>query len=339
VRARGWEPLVVSVLPPGPVVESVRATGIRTASLGLSRWRDLPVAVGRLRRLVAEFRPDVVQTSLWHANVLGRLALRRSGVPVVDSFEDTDPHKPRSRIWLDRTTHGLATAHVVVARAVADLVASRERLPRERLHVIPFGLDVEAWRPRGEGARLRRAWSIPDAARVVAWTGRLEAMKGLDVLIQAVAPLRDWRILLAGTGPLVSRLDGWRREAQLDGRLIHVGELSDVRPVLEAADVFALASQHEGMPLSLIEAMAFGRPVVAAAVGGIPEVVSDGRDGLLVAPGDAAALRTAIEHAAGRPELGQRARETVRDRFTAEAMAAAYDRLWRAVSAARPAPG
>jgi len=335
VRARGWHPLVASLLPAGPVLDDLRAAGIATATLGLAGWRQLPRAVLRLRRLVGTFRPDVVQTSLWHANVLGRLALQDGRVPVIDSFEEADPGKPRWRVLLDRATHRRATAHVAVASAVAELAARREGLARERIHVIPFGLDADAWRPRGRRPDARRAWGIPDDARVVASVGRLEPCKGLDILARAVGALPGWWIVLAGSGRLESRIERWRRESGLGARLVHVGELADVRPVLEAADVFALASRQEGMPLALLEAMASGRSVVAPAVGGIPEVVTHGDDGLLVPAEQPGALAAAIEEAARRPELGQRARETVRTRFTADAMAAAYDRLWRA-AVARP---
>jgi glycosyltransferase involved in cell wall biosynthesis len=124
--------------------------------------------------------------------------------------------------------------------------------------------------------------------------------------------------------------DGDQR-AQLEGRprTVLVGVRPDPGPYLAAMDVFAMASRSEGMPGALVEAMGAGLPVVATNVGGIPEVVTNGVDGLLVPPSDPEALARAIEIALGRPELGRAAAHTARTRFSLEAMLDGYERSFR----------
>ena len=310
----------------------LEADGIPTVSLELRSLRRLPRALRELRGIVRAWRPAVVQTSLWHANILARVGLRAMRVPVVDTMEAVDPEKPRRRVWLDRLTHRLAARHVASCRAVADVVAARERLRPDRLRVIRFGLHPAEWAVTSCRGEARRAFDLPDTARVVAWTGRLEPEKNLPALLAAVSSMSGWWLLVAGQGRLGPELPSLAEQAGLSGRYRFVGELADVRPVLAAADVFALASSSEGLPLALLEAMAAGLPVVAPAVGGIPEAVTHGHDGLLLAKSDPVGLACAIEEASGRPELGPRARETVRRRFAPETMLAAYDALWREVA-------
>ena len=327
-RQRGWSVHFVSVMPGGAVLDDLARRGIPVSSLEVSGWRSLARGARRLRTLVAQWRPTVVQTSLWHANVLGRVALAGTGVPVFDTFESINMRKPRARVWIDRVTERLATGHVASCAAAAEMAARREGVSRSQLHVISPGLDLREWQSTDKRDRLRADWGCGASTRVVGWAGRLERRKDLPTLFAAVGSLAGWRLVVAGDGPQRAEVAAWADAAGLAGRLTLLGELIDVRPFLDAIDVFAMASSEEGLPLALVEAMAMGRPVVATAVGGVPELISDGHDGLLVERGDAAGLARAIVAAAAAPELGAQARNTVRTRFTEGRMLDAYLRLW-----------
>lgn len=332
---RGWQILFVSLAPGGPVLEDLSEAGVATASLEATSWRQFPRVTWSFRRLTERWKPHVVQTALWHANILGRLALVGTGVPLIDSYESVDVGKPPHRVLLDRLTRGLADAHVAVADAVAEVAYRRERIPPNKAEVIPLGVDVDLESSPSKRAaarsRFSRSWGIPEDVPLVAWAGRLHPDKDPATLLRALARLQDWWLVMAGDGPLFDRIGSWAAELGVADRVVATGELEDVFDLLASADVFCLSSRWEGMPLALLEAMAAGLPVVATDVGGVSEVVTPDSGGLLVPPGDPSALAAAIESAATRPELGGRSRETAR-RFSREAMVAAYDILWRQVS-------
>jgi glycosyltransferase involved in cell wall biosynthesis len=319
---RGWVVEVISLMPAGDMAEELLERGVTTRSLDLEGAARLPGAVVGLRRELRRFAPSLVQTALFHANVLGRLVARSLGLPVVSGYQSVDDEMALWRLVADRLTAPLATRHVAVSQAVADRVRSRVALDVERVDVIPIGK-----RPPTPGDRkaIRRALGIPQRALVVGFVGRLHRVKDLPTLATALDLMKDepW-LLVVGDGPERLRMES-------RPRTVFAGMHRDVGPYLGAMNVFALASRWEGMPGALVEAMAVGLPVVATRVGGIPEVVTDGVDGLLVPAGDPRALALAIGRAKTMPELGQRAKETARERHSLEAMVDAYEATYRAV--------
>lgn len=327
--ALGWEPHVVSVMPRGDVLDELERDGITCSSLDVGSLPSAVLALARLVALARTHRADVVQSFLWHANVLSRLAGVARRAPVVDGFESVDAKKPSYRVIADRSTHRLARAHVATASVVAERASERERLRPASITVIPPGVSPRALPDRTQA---RRSLGIPADANVVGWTGRLHPVKGLDDLFAAVGRLSGWWLVIAGDGELAPQLPAWATRAGVAERFVATGEVADVGPILAALDVFAMPSRWEGVPIALLEAMAAGISVVANRVGGIPELVRDGETGLLVAPGDREGLARAILQARSRPDLGLAAADIVRRDWTSEAMAAAFVRLWDSLS-------
>ncbi|HUP71167.1 MAG TPA: glycosyltransferase [Acidimicrobiales bacterium] len=334
LATRGWEILFVSVKPGGQVLSELSKAGMATASLELRSSGGGAAAVWRMRRLIRHWHPAVVQSALWHANLVAGLAAVGTSIPVVAGHQSVDDTKPARRVVVDRLTLSrLATRHVAVSEAVADRLAARERIPRSRVSVIPGGKDPRRWAGIGSRDVVRGRYGIPLDAKVVGWSGRLHPVKAVPALVAAVALLDGWWLVLVGGGEDEARIRRKVEDAGIGNRVVMTGEVADVAPLLVAFDVFCLPSAWEGMPGALLEAMAAGLPVVATRVGGVGEVVDHGVSGLLVAPGDdVAALAGAIAAAAERPELGRHAQEAVRDRFSETAMIDAYDRLWREVA-------
>jgi glycosyltransferase involved in cell wall biosynthesis len=170
----------------------------------------------------------------------------------------------------------------------------------------------------------RAALGLPAGTTVVAFVGRLSVVKAPEVLLRAVRGT-GLRLLVAGEGPLREAL-----EAEADAEQVRfLGFLPDVAPVLAAADLLALPSRTEGLPMAALEAMAAGLPVVASAVGSLPEVLADGA-GVLVPPGDVSALRLALERLSApevRARIGAEARRRVESRYAATTMAQRYREL------------
>lgn len=266
-----------------------------------SRW-DLPGMVGTWRRL-RRTKPDVLHVHhVWPAadRYLATLA-RAAGVPhlVVTEHIVGEAHSAPQRA-LKRDELARADAVTAVCGAVADTLVRDYEVERARVRVVPNGADLpdeaaelpgaRQWRERFGAALMRPLWVV---------LARLEEQKGHAVLFDALAEVRkrglDFTLAVAGDGSLRGALEERARQLGIESRVHFLGSLDDPGPLLAAADAFVLPSKWEGLPLALLEAMARSRPVVASAVGGVPEVIEHGENGWLVPPGDVTALAEALE--------------------------------------------
>jgi glycosyltransferase involved in cell wall biosynthesis len=274
----------------------------------------------RLRSLVRERRIDLVHAHLPYAAIGARMALAGPGRPQLVYTEHNlwQSYKPPT-YWANLAT--FARSDYVFA--VSDMVAASIRYPRglgwRRLppvETLYHGLDRAALeQPYPDG--VREELGIPAHAPVVGTVANFRHTKGHGYLLRAASLVRetlpDVRFLLVGQGPLEADV---RREAErlgLGDTVIFAGFREDVPRLTAAVDVFALSSLHEGLSIALLEAMALAKPPVVTRVGGLPELVDDGRNGLLVPPADAPALATGIltllQNPALRTSLGLAARQ------------------------------
>jgi glycosyltransferase involved in cell wall biosynthesis len=243
--------------------------------------------------------------------------------------------------WVDLWQLRRFDAVILVARAL-DRGALARAVPRRRRHVVPNGLDVPRWRARAAAeadsarAALAAAGGAGSPQLVVA--GRLTRQKGIDLALAALARLAPRfpaaRLAVAGEGPESAALARRARELGVAGRVAWLGYRADVAGLLSLADLVLLPSRREGLPYAALEAMALARPLLAAAVGGVGEVVRDGVDGRLVSPGDPEALAAAALELLAAPEaastLGERGRERVARDFDADAMASRTAEIYAA---------
>ncbi|MGH7355804.1 MAG: glycosyltransferase family 4 protein, partial [Candidatus Rokuibacteriota bacterium] len=252
-----------------------------------------PAALGALRRLgalVAESRIALVHAHGSRGALYAGLAVRRR-VPLVWHARIVDPDP-----WLDPLLVRLVSGIIANSCATARRFARYARA-RDKVHVVLNGADLERFATGAADPALRRALGLPPAGPVVGYVGRLERGKGPDVLLAAAEVLRarrpDVAFLFVGEGPLAGELASRARRAGLSAAF--VGRRDDLAAVLRVCAALAVPSRQEAFGRVLVEAMASEVPVVAARVGGIPEVVTDGRTGLLVPPEDPAALACALE--------------------------------------------
>ncbi|MDI6893219.1 MAG: glycosyltransferase [Bacillota bacterium] len=336
--SRAFAGLDVTVAcPQGELARRVDALGVsrmevsgRDVSWSWPLLRELHAAIRRLR-------PHVVHT---HASLAGRVAARLGGVPVVYTKHNVvriptaagvvppaaGPAKRLFNRWSGRL---LADRVIAVSGAVGMQLAEAGFDPR-RVVTIPNGIDlrpfvgVEARRERPLGYRVGTA-------------ARLTYQKGLDILIEAAARVVAGepraRFVIGGEGPERPRLEEMIRARGLEGRVTLAGFVQDVPAFLAGLDIYVLSSRYEGLPLATLEAMAAALPVVATDVGGVAEAVVDGVTGLLVPPGDAAALAAAILALLRDPErvrsLGRAGRQRVEAQFDCELMAARVVDVYR----------
>ena len=310
----------------------------RRSKLDLRAWRPL---VRRLDEV------DVVHAHMFGSNVWGTVLGRLKRVPVVVAHEHTWSFQGQPlRRLLDRELVGrFADAFIAVAEEDRRKMIEVEGVDPDTIRLIPNGIpDPEP----GGGAAVRRELGIAKDAPVIGVVCELRAQKALEVLFAAAARLRQdlpgLRVLVAGDGPERESLEQEARRLDLDGTVQLLGIRRDVPALLDALDVAVLSSDYEGSPLSVMEYMAAGKPVVSTRVGGVPELVEDGVHGLLVEPRDPAALAAAIGRLLRDPaearRLGEQGRERQQRELSLDAMVGKiedlYEELWLASPRRRP---
>jgi glycosyltransferase involved in cell wall biosynthesis len=322
----------------GPLEGELHEAGIPIALIG-KRHKIDPFAFSRLARFLRAGQFDVVQTWIFAANVYGRLAARRAGVPVVVTAEmAVDLWKGRAQLEIDRRLARITDRVVGNSRAVVDFYR-RAGIPEERLACIPSGIAEEE-PPLVDPAQVRAALGIPADSPVVLFAGRLAPQKGVKDLLEALDVLQHVRpelhTLIVGDGPLRGTLEGLARSFDLRGRVQFLGHREDVPRLLAAADLLVLPSLYEGLPNVVLEAMRFRKPVVATAAPGTTEVVVHDQTGLLVPVQNPTELARAIRAVIDNPVLARRLGEAGRIRaeteFRVETMVVRFAALYEEVA-------
>jgi len=305
---------------PKPFYAELERTGIP--------YRVAPVRA--LRRAIASFEPDLVHTHLVHADVLGAVAAGRK--PLVSTKHNDDPFRAGAFRFLERTLTRRAGAVITITEALARFQVDRVGLPREKLTVVHYGLDA-----------LPPAWAgnpplaLAASARVLLGLGRLVPQKGYDVALRAFASVRerhpDVVLVIAGEGPERTELERLGRELGLGESVQFPGRAGDVAAWLQRAEVLVHPARWEGFGLVLLEAMLASLPIVATRVSAIPEIVADGKTGLLVPAEDPVALADALAQVLDAPALARRLAEAAlakaRRDFSVERMANATAEVYR----------
>jgi glycosyltransferase involved in cell wall biosynthesis len=340
--------VTVAAHGPGPLRDATEATDharfipLESVRQPISPFRDLAAFVELLRLLRRE-RPDILHANSSKAGALGRFAAFLTGVPIriftVHGWAFAAHSGISSRLyrWADRVVRSLTTMTICVSERERTTGLSAGTCEADRTVVIPNAVDV-ARAPRSQPAGRERP--------LIVSVGRLKAPKDFPTLVRALGKLTpgSFDALIVGDGPDRGRLEEQIDELGLSDSVHLAGERLDVPELLAAADVFVLSSRSEGMPVSVLEAMAAGLPIVASRVGGVPEQIADGETGLLVEPRDAdelaAALTRLTQDADLRIRLGAAARTRAEQAFDLEPFRRAHVELYSRELASRrlPAP-
>lgn len=344
---------VVSMMDAGKYGPLLEAAGVEVSCLGMAQGRLSASGLWQLWRLLRVWRPAVVQTWMYHADLVGGTVARLAGVPrIFWGIHNSNLEPGRSR----RSTIAVARLNGCLSNLVPTAIACCGTRAREvhgalgyaagKLMVIPNGYDVSYFRPDAEvGAALRREWGVPAPQPLIGMVGRHDPQKDHDNLLRALAQLRasgtDFRCVLVGRGldrdnpPLCARID----QLGLADRIVLAGQRADVPAVMNALDLHVLSSAFgEAFPNVLAEAMACGTPCLTTDVGDAAFIVGD--TGWRVPPCDSAALASAIGTALALRADGtgwQARREAARARVVAQfgldRMVEAYGALWRDAAA------
>lgn len=337
---QGWQSHVVALegRGAGPLVDEAVSRGLLAEAFVRSgRLRLLPMAV-KLRRLLARYPGAIVHAHGYKADILlswTRIPGRHGCLATCHNWI-SDTRKMKLFEALDKR----ALRHFDRVVAVSPPIARellRAGVTAERVSVISNGIGIPHV-PESAKASVRAEFGIPIGARLVIHVGRLARSKRIDLLLTAAARLPavlQTHILLAGEGEQREALAELAARLGLGGRVHLCGYRSDVGRLLSAADLLALSSEREGLPIVILEAMAAGCPIVSTLVGAIPDVLTDGEDGWLVPANDRDALERAIGEALARPEEAKSRAANARARYlrcySREAMGARYLQIYEDV--------
>ena len=302
------------------------------------------IALFKLYRLMRREKPHIVHTHTATAGLLGRLAARLAGVPVIlHTFHGHvlrgyfGPLQSKVLVWIERFLARLSDRIVTVSEGQRRELAGYGIAPLEKITVVPLGFELEALLAceshRGE---LRRELGLAYENKLIGIVARLVPIKNHRLFLQAARVVAEAvpqaRFLVVGDGELREELEAYARDLGLDGKAFFTGWRRDLARLYADLDVVALTSINEGTPVSLIEAMAAGVPVVATGVGGVPDVVVDGETGHLVEAGEVKGMAEAIVELLRNPEkareMGSAGREAVYPRFAVQTLMANVEGLY-----------
>ncbi|HEY7537976.1 MAG TPA: glycosyltransferase family 4 protein [Gaiellaceae bacterium] len=307
------------------------------------------LSVARIVGLIRRLRPHILHTHTAKAGAIGRFAALAAGEArppiVVHTFHGHvlrgyfGPAPTRAFREIERLLARSTTRLVAVGPEVRDDLVELGVAPAEKFSVIRLGIDLDSRIAGSDASRaeLRRLFGVPDDRFVVGWIGRMTPIKRLEDVLLAFRGLRargvDATLCIVGDGPERDAVERQAHELGIVREILFVGYQRDVAPYYAFLDAFLLPSGNEGTPVVAIESLAARRPVVATAVGGVPDVLEDGRHGFLVRVGDVEAMAGALERLARDPELrtrlGTAGRERVLERYRVDRLVADVDSLYR----------
>ena len=313
----------------------------------LSPWKDL-MAFLKLRRFFKAEKFDVVHTHSSKAGIIGRLAAYASGVPVVVHTVHGQAFHPYEKWWrnklyiaLERFAALWCDRIYAVAQAMIDQCVEAGVSPREKYQVVYSGMDTGAFDSARREPELRAALGIPEDVAVIVTVARLFPLKGYEFVIPAAKKLipeySNLHFLIVGDGPMHDEIISSLKADGMDNRFHFSGLVPphEVCRYIAQADMLWHLSLREGLPRSVVQALATGRPAVGFRLDGPPEVVLDGKTGFTVPPGDveqvAAVTRKILDDAALRQSMGEEGKKLVIERFDwhrmADILEAEYIRL------------
>lgn len=324
----------------GTLGAELRADGFQVEVLGRRPGVDW-LCVYRLARLICRERIDLLhahQYTPFFYSMMARFVAKKAPVLFTEHGRHFPDYPRRKRMLVNRLLLGRRDRVVGVGQAVRQALIANEGIPARRVSVIYNGIDARAFSNNaGERASVRQKMGVGPNDFLIVQVARLDYLKDHATAIRALARVKAknaaTRLVLIGEGPERDKIEAEMHRLDLAEHVRFLGLRQDVARCLSAADLFLLTSISEGIPLTVIEAMSAGLPVVATRVGGVPEVVEEGRTGMLADAGDDADLADCILRLAGdvdrRRSMGERGAERARRLFSQSRMHADYSELYR----------
>lgn len=347
LKRRGWEITLISLAPPQFRWKELDEAGIPVRFLDFHNPLAAPVALFRLAYEVNRLKPQIVHAHMIHANILTRLVRLLTPVPALvctahSMYEiSTRAKELREVTWRElayRFTDPLCDLTTQVSRAGLARYVRIKAVPKHKACFVPNGVDTERFSPNPEArARLRDELGLQD---FFVWltVGRLEPPKDHFTLIRAFSYLLskkgEAKLLIAGQGSLMPELEALAENLGVTSKVLFLGARRDIPELASTADAFVLSSAWEGLPLTLLEAMACELPIIATDSGGPREILQNGRWGILVPPRNPEALAEAMLQVMSLPaeerlQMGKAARRHVENNYSFERIVDRWEEIYR----------
>lgn len=333
---RDHEVTVICTRQAGALGGDARRLGAYVRELHLRGGWDLRMQ-SQLRNVFRSHRPDILHTFLFGFDYAANRAARKTGVPVVvSSRRQLGEWKKRRHIRLQRKANALVDCIVANSQAVADHALAQEGVDPALFRIIPNGVSVDAFKPQADPAHIRSRYGIPARKRIVGIVANFSPVKDYPLFVDIAGELLkqrdDVHFLAVGSGNEVKQVCRLVKKAGWENKFTRVATLSEIADIYSIIDATVLCSKAEGFPNAVIEAMAARKPVVAANVGGVPEIITDGETGRLInerKPRDFAdAIGALLDDEREARRLAANAQTYVREHLSTERMADAYRKLY-----------
>lgn len=326
--------------PGGPLLDEARKKNLRVEVIRylaneLNIFKDT-LAFFELIRLMNKERFQIVHSHNAKAGILGRIAAKCCRIPIIIHtyhscvflYPNLNKFQRKFYLYLEKLAASMADKIITISRPLKEDFIKARVAPPEKFIIIYSGIEIRRFRERFDVDRKRQEFGIKADELVVGTVARLAPGKGHRVFLRAAARIAkeilNVKFMIVGDGPLRQELKILSEELRIHERCIFTGLRRDIEQMTSIFDVAVLASLHEGMGRVLLEAQALAKPVVATKVGGIPDIVDEGRTGILVAPGDEEALAVAIakllKNETLRKQMGEAALEWVDFKFSKQRM-------------------
>lgn len=325
------------------IMPAARSAGLKAVQVSCHGHFDWDT-VKELKSLVQTRGIDILHCHESKSRLYGVLVSRLTGVPIMATQHGLTPHDLVSRIanLVDIGSQRFCDKVITVANRRAKSMGCA-LIPSNRIHEIPNGIDLDEFSGLREDPALRTSLGIPALIPVIGTVGRLSTEKGQDILITAARQLTDMgqeaAYLIVGEGPDMNKLQIMSHNLGLANRIVFAGFQKDIRPFLATMAVFVLPSRTEGTPMALLEAMAMGKPVVVTPVGGVPDIVSNGVNGIILRERSATqltqALLTLLTDDSIATRLAEHGRRRVESAYSGRRMAERYESAYRECLASR----
>jgi len=324
----------------GEIADELNEKGIKVKILGIISYYN-PLNILKLARLLRKAKPDIVHIHGYFASVIGRIAAKIAGILIlINHVHSTYWDYKKRNILMERFLSLFTHKIICCSKAVKDFVRGLERIKPAKILVIYNGVDEDRLSTFKNASSVKAQFGIDSGDSVVGTVSSLTPHKGHKYLFQAAPMILDvlptTKFLIVGDGILREKLEEQIKNLDLGSSVIFTGTRKNIPDLLSAMDIFVLPScSREGLGISIIEAMAAEKPVVATDIGGIPEVVKNGETGLLVLPRNPEALAQAIIELLRNPKkantMGKKGRIRFKEKFTNKRMLSEVENLYVAL--------
>ncbi|MCK4261031.1 MAG: glycosyltransferase [Halanaerobiales bacterium] len=320
----------------GKIAEELREKRIKVRVLNLSTYHD-PLNILKLTSLLRREKVNILHTSGYFASTFGRISGLLVKVPIVFAHpQSTYFYYQKKHLLTENFLSRFTDKIICCSEAVKNWAKDYERIRENKLITIYNGINLEEFKKVVNSKEVRKELSLTGKERIIGTVGRLEPVKNPDLLLRATSLVKkrfpNLKVLFVGKGSLRDSLEKLAEGLGLKENIIFAGEKKNVFPFLSLMEVFILCSNIEGLSLALIEAMSAGIPVIGTKVGGIPEIIENGINGILIPPDNPEAFAEAIIYLLNHPEeakkMGERGKEICKNKFSSEMMVEKIEELY-----------